>query len=137
MPNEKEEIHVPTCYGCCPTNPIGLKVQFEVRDGRVEGEFTSSEHHVGPPGAVHGGVLMALMDEALSFLCRGVLRYDIRTLREEIRFRNSSPIGESIHVEAYVEEDKRRSVVAKARVYSDKHTIAEATGTLLKVRGTP
>ncbi len=135
MPNEKKDIHVPTCYGCCPTNPIGLKVRFAVQDGRVEGEFTSNEHHVGPPGAVHGGVIAALMDEALSFLCRSVLKWDVRTLREEITFRNSSPIGEKIHVEAHIEEERKRRVFAKARVYSDKHTVAEATGTLFKVQG--
>jgi acyl-coenzyme A thioesterase PaaI-like protein len=136
MLNEKGEIHTPTCYGCCPTNPIGLRVRFEMRDGRVEGEFTSSEHHVGPPGAVHGGVIAALMDEALSFLCRSVLKWDVRTLREEITFRNSSPIGERIHVEAHIEEEKKRRVFAKARVYSDEHTVAEAMGTLFKVKGT-
>ena len=78
----------------------------------------------------------AVIDEAFSFLCRRVLNYDVRTVREEITFRNASPIGDKIRVEARVEGEKSRAVVATAVVRSGRRTIAEAKGTLLKVRGT-
>ena len=128
------EVHVRNCFGCDPSNPIGLKVQFAVNEDCVTGEFTSTDDHVGPPGIVHGGVIAAIMDEALSFLCRSLLNYDVRTVREEITFRSSSTIGERIRVEARLERDKSRAVVATAKVCSGRGTIAEAKGTLLKVR---
>jgi acyl-coenzyme A thioesterase PaaI-like protein len=129
------EVHDKNCYGCSPGNPIGLKIQFTVDDDRVTGEFTSTADHVGPPGILHGGVIGAVIDEAFSFLCRSLRNYDVRTVREEITFRNASPIGDKIRVEARVEGEKSRAVVATALVRSGQRTIAEAKGTLLKVRG--
>jgi len=126
-------VHARGCFGCGPSNPIGLRVRFTVKGDCVTGEFTSTADHVGPPGILHGGVIAALIDEALSFLCRRLLNYDVRTIREEITFRSSSPIGDKIRVEARLEGERSRAVVATAVVRSGPRTIAEAKGTLLKV----
>ena len=130
------EVHDKNCFGCSPGNPIGLKIQFTVHEDCIAGEFTPTGDHVGPPGIIHGGVIGAIIDEAFSLLCRRVLNYDVRTVREEITFRNASPIGDKIRVEARVEGEKSRAVVATAVVRSGRRTIAEAKGNLLKVRGT-
>ena len=135
--NDGGDIHVANCYGCGVDNPVGLHARFETTDGRVVGEFTSNEHHVGPPGLLHGGIIFAIVDEALSYLCRSkMLDYEVRTIRQEIMFRNPSPIRETIRVEAWIEKEKSRTVVASARVYSETNTIAEARGTLFKIRCT-
>ena len=128
------EVHDKNCFGCGPGNPIGLKIQFAVHEDCITGEFTSTDYHVGPPGILHGGVIGAIIDEALSFLCRSLLDYNVRTVREEITFRNSSPIGERISVEARLEAEKSRAIVATARVCSGRGTIAEAKGTLLRLK---
>lgn len=130
----EEQIHVPYCFGCSPDNPHGLQIDFTIKDNIVIGEFTSQTHHMGPPDAVHGGIIATLLDESISFFGRGVLKEDVRTMRVEITFRNQTPIGEQLWVEARLQEEKIRKLIITARVYTAKHTIAEATGTLFKVK---
>lgn len=129
-----KSIHSQNCFGCSPQNPIGLKVVFKVAGDGVVGEFTSNENHEGFPGFVHGGVLAAILDEALSYIARISMQHAILTLRENITFRNASCIGEKLTVEARITEEKKRAFVAKAKLRNQKGVIAEAEGTLLKVK---
>ena len=62
------------------------------------------------------------------------MEYVVLTMRETIVFRNASPIGEKLKVEAEITKEKNRAFVVTAKVYNQKGTIAEAEGTLLKVR---
>jgi acyl-coenzyme A thioesterase PaaI-like protein len=130
----EKQIHVPYCFGCSPDNPHGLKIEFTIKDDIVLGEFTSHTYHMGPPDAVHGGIIATLIDESMSFFGRGVLKEDVRTMRVEIVFRNQAPIGERLRVEARLQEEKSRKLIITSRVYTEKHTIAEATGILYKVK---
>jgi predicted thioesterase len=130
----EKQIHVPYCFGCSPDNPHGLKIDFTIKDNIVIGEFVSYTYHMGPPDAVHGGIIATLIDESISFLGRGVLKEDVRTMRVEIVFRNQAPIGERLWVEARLQEEKSRKLIITAQVYTEKNTIAKATGTLYKVK---
>jgi acyl-coenzyme A thioesterase PaaI-like protein len=131
----EKQIHVPYCFGCSPDNPLGLKINFTIKEDIVLGEFTSHTYHMGPPDAVHGGIIATLIDESISFCGRAVLKENVRTMRMEIVFRNQAPIGERLWVEARLQEEKSRKLIITARVYTDNNTIAEATGTLFKVKG--
>jgi acyl-coenzyme A thioesterase PaaI-like protein len=132
--DKEKQIHVPYCFGCSPDNPFGLKIKFIIKDNTVLGEFVSHTYHMGPPDAVHGGIIATLIDESISFFGRAVLKEDVRTVRVEITFRNQAPIGERLWVEARLQEEKSRKLIITARVYTEKNTIAEATGTLFKVK---
>jgi acyl-coenzyme A thioesterase PaaI-like protein len=62
------------CFGCGPANPQGLHLTFTTD---VSGEsITATSHlqldrmHEGPPGHIHGGIVAALLDEAMSKLNR-------------------------------------------------------------------
>lgn len=132
--DSERHIHVPYCFGCSPNNPYGLKIDFTIKDDIVLGEFISHKYHMGPPDAVHGGIIAALLDESISFFGRGVSKEDVRTMRVEIIFRNQAPIGKRIWVEARLQEEKNRMLTISARVYTEQDTIAEAIGTLYKVK---
>ena len=55
------------CFGCCPDNPIGLKMTF-VEDGdHVISEWEPSAHHQGYINVLHGGIQAVLMDEIASW----------------------------------------------------------------------
>lgn len=134
--DREKQIHVPYCFGCSPDNPYGLKLNFTIKDNIVIGEFVSHTYHMGPPDAVHGGIIATLIDESISFFGRAVLKEDVRTMRVEIAYRNQAPIGERLRVEARLKEEKSRKLIITALVYTEKNTIAEATGTLYKVKAT-
>ena len=133
--SEIERIHVLNCFGCNLGNPIGLKANFTVKDDCVLGEFQSNENHIGPPpDIVHGGVIAAIIDESFSILPWALFKQDIRTIKEEITFRNPAKVGDKIYVETRLEEQKSRTIVLESKVYTDRNVIAEARGTLLKMK---
>ncbi|MDQ2834645.1 MAG: PaaI family thioesterase [Acidobacteriota bacterium] len=62
------------CFGCGPANPQGLHLTFTTDTSTQP--FTATAHiqldrmHEGPPGHIHGGIVAALLDEAMSKLNR-------------------------------------------------------------------
>jgi acyl-coenzyme A thioesterase PaaI-like protein len=63
------------CFGCGPANPQGLHLTFTTDTSNPEA-ITATAHlqldrmHEGPPGHIHGGIVAALLDEAMSKLNR-------------------------------------------------------------------
>jgi acyl-coenzyme A thioesterase PaaI-like protein len=63
------------CFGCGPANPQGLHLVFTTDTTHPEA-ITATAHinltrvHEGPPGHIHGGIVAALLDEAMSKLNR-------------------------------------------------------------------
>ncbi len=52
------------CYVCGRENPISLKLEFFVNEnGDVISEFSFAENYAGFPGMVHGGNIVAVLDE--------------------------------------------------------------------------
>lgn len=120
-----------SCFVCGSANPIGLQVRF-ARDGqRVVGEFTPSALHVGYEGLVHGGIVAAVLDDALAAI--GYLDGEPTvTARLAVRFRQPARPGEALRVEA--EETGRRGAVRHGRAVlrrSDGAVVAEAEATLV------
>jgi uncharacterized protein (TIGR00369 family) len=51
------------CFGCAPDHPIGFRLAFEREDDGVRTHFMPTDRYQGPPGVMHGGLVMALADE--------------------------------------------------------------------------
>jgi acyl-coenzyme A thioesterase PaaI-like protein len=104
------------CWVCGPANPSGFMVTFEpVGDNGSRARYVARAEHGGWPGVLHGGVLLALMDEALGWSLYfhgpgGV------TARFDARFRRQTPIGATVVVRAWTLERRGRLVKARAEV---------------------
>lgn len=98
------------------------------------GEFDSSQNHEGPPGIVHGGVIAAVIDESFAIFAVSMLKIDARTIRVEIVFRNLAHIKDKLYIETKLKEEKIRTIILEAQVYSGDAVITEAMGTLFKVK---
>jgi acyl-coenzyme A thioesterase PaaI-like protein len=61
------------CFGCSPSHPIGFHLRF-VRepDDTVSTTFMPGENHQGPPGLMHGGLVMFLADEVAAWTLIGL-----------------------------------------------------------------
>ena len=59
------------CYVCEQTNEGGLRVPFQLEDDgeTVTAMFTLDRTYSGAPALVHGGVSLALLDEAQAWAC--------------------------------------------------------------------
>ena len=104
------------CYVCGPQNPAGLHIAF-ARDGEkgARGEYVALREHCGWPGILHGGISFALMDEALAYALYFQGLFGV-TAKAESRFREPIPEGAKIVIRAWVVEQKRKLVIAKADV---------------------
>ena len=63
------------CFGCGPANPQGLHLSFTTDTSNPEhitatAQVQLDRMHEGPPGHIHGGIVAALLDEAMSKLNR-------------------------------------------------------------------
>lgn len=119
------------CFVCGPQNPLGLRLIFHFRGEEVCTEFVPGPHHVGYDGVVHGGILAAVLDDAMAnlFFLRGE---EALTTKMEVRFRREGRPGEPLLITA--REAGRRGQFAMARasaVNSRGEVIAEAEGTFL------
>jgi acyl-coenzyme A thioesterase PaaI-like protein len=54
------------CFGCGPDHPAGLHVRcFKTADGVISPIIVAGQY-AGPPGAAHGGIVAAYLDEVLA-----------------------------------------------------------------------
>jgi acyl-coenzyme A thioesterase PaaI-like protein len=63
------------CFGCGPANPQGLHLIFTTDTSNPDNITATAQvqldrMHEGPPGHIHGGIVAALLDEAMSKLNR-------------------------------------------------------------------
>lgn len=119
------------CFGCGESNPIGLKLVF-YRDGdAVEARFTPRPEHEGYAGLVHGGIISALLDEAMSWsvIARGKLAV---TAQMSLRFRRPVAVGMPLRVRGWVEHDRGRITEARGELLGlDGAVLAQASGTFV------
>ena len=53
------------CFGCGPGHPTGLRVRCFRTGDRVVSPILIPRQYEGPPGAAHGGIVAAYLDEVL------------------------------------------------------------------------
>ncbi|HWP77334.1 MAG TPA: PaaI family thioesterase, partial [Methylomirabilota bacterium] len=51
------------CFGCGPDHDIGLRVRTFKAEGEVLSPIVIPGRFEGPPGAAHGGIVAAYLDE--------------------------------------------------------------------------
>ena len=99
-----------SCFVCGRDNPVGLKARWTAdrAAGEVRAELSIPEPFNGYPGVAHGGIVAALLDEAMarSLLLAGSFEDLLVTARMEVAFRLPTPTRTPVAVVARV---KRRS----------------------------
>jgi len=102
-----------TCFVCGEDNPIGLKLQFQLVGERCSTTFTARSEHAGFDGVTHGGIVFAVLDDAMAnwFYLQGARGY---TAKAEIRYRAALPVGTTAHIECELVKRKGRLLQLKA-----------------------
>ncbi len=118
----------PMCFGCGKDNPIGLALDFQCRNGVARAVFCARDEHQGYPGRVHGGLVCALLDEAMAYALQAV-GCEGYTARLEVRFRAPVPLHRPVTVEAEAGRRKGRMAEITARILGeDEQELATAVG---------
>lgn len=122
------------CFVCGKDNPAGLRALFETDPSRrtISGRFTPQKEHEGWDGIVHGGILSALLDEAMVKLAAHL---GSKAVSAEITVKYKAPAasGEELHILGRLVNESGRFIEAAASVSQRSVVVAEAKGKLLKV----
>ncbi len=122
------------CYVCGERNSAGLRVAFEVdtAGGSICGRFTPRPEHEGWEGITHGGIIAALLDEAMVKLAAH-LGMAAMSAEMTVKFKAPARSGEEVVVRGRIVGSRHRLIEAEAVVERGPVVIAEARGKLLKV----
>lgn len=120
------------CFVCDPHNELGLRIPFFHDDQLdvVTADFRLDSSYSGPPTYVHGGVTLAVLDEAMAWaviavagvfaVTRSTRAWFSRPVRVDERYRVEARLGDrpSDGVDAtavVLDMDGRRCARARAR----------------------
>lgn len=117
------------CFACGPANPIGLHLHFDRAETEgVRCNALLASQFQGWRGIAHGGIVMALLDEAMAHAAgfagqRGV------TASVTVRFRKPVPLERPIDIRGRVAWQRRNVLGVEAKIFDEAGTLlAQAEG---------
>ncbi len=117
------------CFGCGQDNPIGLKLSFQWDGKTARAEFSPTEFYQGWPGMVHGGIVICLLDEAMSYAVIFEGMHCV-TAKIQVKLRRPASINEPLVITSSVTRKTRKLVETRAVVsLMDGTMIAEGAAT--------
>lgn len=115
------------CFGCGPANPQGLHLVFTTDASNPEA-ITATAHinltrlHEGPPGYIHGGIVAALLDEAMSKLNRP-LNVLAMTRHMEVDYLRPAPLHQPLLLTSRHLRRQGRKIFHQAEIQSPDGTV--------------
>ncbi len=118
------------CFVCEPRNAAGLRIPFfhddEARS--VQAEFTLDDAFSGAPSYVHGGVTLAILDEAQAWATIAVGGKFAVTTETTTKFHRPVRVGRTFVVDASVTEQSSGEIHTRAEVRNESGKVcAEST----------
>jgi acyl-coenzyme A thioesterase PaaI-like protein len=121
------------CFACGPTNPIGMHLHFDrAADGDgVLARATLAPEYQGWRGIAHGGIVMALLDEAMAHAA-GFAGHRGVTATVSVRFRKPVPLEVPIQIRGRVMWQRRNVLGVEGQVLgADGTVLARAEGSFV------
>lgn len=124
-----EKIHNPwaglesegyNCFGCCPGNSVGLKMEFYEDGDDIVSFMHPSDSYQSWQKTLHGGIQATMMDEIAMWVIARKLQTAGMTTRLDVKYRYPVPAGEDANVEvrARLKEVKHSFAIVEARIIS-------------------
>ena len=119
------------CFVCEQANTGGMRIAFLADDeaGLVVADFTLDDTFSGPPNYVHGGVILAVMDEAMAWATIALAGSFALTRTTTSRFHRPVRVGAAHRVEARVDAPNEEGTLdTSATVFdSERRLCAESS----------
>jgi len=116
------------CLVCGAGNPAGLQLCFRpTGEGGVATRFTAGPALAGYPGLLHGGLICALVDGAMTncLFARGVTAV---TAELNVRYLEGVPVERDLEITAGCLRARGHLFVLQAEIRLDGRTVVRATG---------
>ena len=116
-------------------NPLLLPFVHEAQsDFEIRGHVTFRPYHLGGNAAAHGGTLPLLFDEILGRLANAGGRGMARTAYLTVNYRQVTPIGIELSLDATVDAIDNRKRWCSGRLFNGQTLITEAEGLFVELR---
>ena len=119
----------PNCFICGTNSPNGIHATFHRQDKLVVSKCSFTKWHAGYKNIVHGGLIAALLDEAMGRSIAGVTRQFLVTGDLKIRYHNSIKVGTAVTVHGAIEDNQRHPKLflqAWGKIFDDEQVYATA-----------
>ncbi len=127
--------HTHGCFVCGEANPIGLRLRFETDGKLVTARFTPRYEHTGFRQTMHGGLIAALLDEAMVWACAVQTRRFAFSAEMNVRYLRPVQPGQEVTVAAELVANRRDRIYdTKAELRdAQNQVLATATGKYLPI----
>jgi acyl-coenzyme A thioesterase PaaI-like protein len=118
------------CFVCEPANADGMQIPFfhDTERAVVTADFTLGASFSGAPTLIHGGVTLAVLDEAMAWACIAIGGQWAVTAETTTRFVRAVRVDSTYTVEAEVLDHVDSTIRTAARVLDRRGVVrAEAT----------
>ena len=122
------------CFVCEPANGAGLAIPFfhDETDDVVVADFTLDDRFSGAPAYLHGGVTLAILDEAMAWATIAIAGQWAVTHTTATTFHKPVRVGIAYRVEGRVAEVAETSIETTGRVIDVRGVVrAEATASFV------
>jgi len=124
-----------SCLLCGPEAPAGLHLRFEVQaDGAVEACYLPERARQGYDGLLHGGMIAALLDAAMTnaLFARGVAAL---TARLEVRYRRPVRLGLPVTVRGWLVDARSPVCRMAAELRQEERRAVQAAAVFMRGAG--
>lgn len=123
------------CFVCGHDNPHGLRLVFRCAGGKSSAEFIPSRSFQGYSNITHGGIITAVLDEAMIQAAASENKSPV-TAEISVRFKKPLHVNERTVVEAEITKRGSRIIEASSRLIhpADGAVIAEAHAKLVPAK---
>lgn len=124
------------CFVCEQRNEDGLRIPFfhDTERNVVTADFSLSDAYSGAPTMLHGGVTLAVLDEAMAWACIVIAHQWAVTSETTARFHRAVYVDKPHTVEAEVVDQTGSEIMTVARILNVRGVVrAEATATFTKL----
>lgn len=106
------------CFVCEPRNDAGLRIPFhhDTIDDEVVAEFDLDQRFSGAPAFIHGGVILAVLDEAMAWATIAIAERFAVTTETTTCFERPVKVGRRHRVRAWIDSIDGRTIEAAAEV---------------------
>jgi uncharacterized protein (TIGR00369 family) len=112
------------CFGCSPTNPSGLQMEFYKEEDEIVCKWDPGEHFQGFHDILHGGIQATMMDEIASWVVFVMLDTAGVTYQLNTRFRKPVMISKGvITIRATLVRQQKRLAEIEARLYDGENML--------------
>ncbi len=112
------------CFGCSPTNPLGLRMEFHEQGEEIVSTWTPGGNYQGFHDILHGGIQATMMDEIASWVV--FMKLDTAGVTYAMKTRYRKPVRIS-----------NGAVTLRAKLSEQKRSIAFIEVTLIDGSGIP